>query len=129
VKTQNRSALFYWIPLLAYCALIFYLSSLTFTGSYPLPGDKTIHFVEYSVLGFFVAALLKHYFQLRIVFIILFATLLGGFYGVSDEFHQSFVPGRESSVLDALADVAGSFMGASLYVFYRRLQKSPTPNS
>lgn len=42
-------------------------------------------------------------------------------YGVLDEFHQSFVPGRDASVLDVLAD----FVGAALAVLiiprlYRR---------
>jgi VanZ family protein len=32
-------------------------------------------------------------------------------YGISDEFHQSFVPGRTSDVLDVIADAAGAFLG------------------
>jgi VanZ family protein len=44
---------------------------------------------------------------------VLLATLLGGLYGVSDEFHQSFVPGRYPSISDVIADTAGSLVGAS----------------
>jgi VanZ family protein len=31
-------------------------------------------------------------------------------YAASDEFHQSFVPSREASVLDVLIDTAGSVL-------------------
>jgi VanZ family protein len=36
-------------------------------------------------------------------------------YGVSDEFHQSFVPGRDATVWDVLKDVVGAVIGAWLY--------------
>ena len=34
-------------------------------------------------------------------------------YGISDEFHQSFVSGRTSSVVDLLADAVGALVGIS----------------
>ncbi len=34
-------------------------------------------------------------------------------YGISDEWHQSFVPGRDSSIGDWLADTAGALLLAS----------------
>ena len=37
--------------------------------------------------------------------------------GAIDEYHQRFVPGRDSSLLDFAADIAGTFCGASLGVF------------
>lgn len=50
-------------------------------------------------------------------------------YGIVDELHQSFVPGRTSSVLDVLADVVGAVTVVyfiSRYVQYRtRLNTSP----
>jgi VanZ family protein len=33
-------------------------------------------------------------------------------YGAIDEFHQSFVPGRDCNVWDWLADTLGAFLGA-----------------
>jgi VanZ family protein len=33
-------------------------------------------------------------------------------YGVSDEFHQYFVPGRSVEALDVLADALGGLLGA-----------------
>ena len=37
----------------------------------------------------------------------LFAMIIGTLYGVSDEFHQSFVPGRTASIWDLAADSIG----------------------
>lgn len=44
---------------------------------------------------------------------VLVATLLGGLYGVSDEFHQSFVPNRHPSLSDIAADTIGALAGAT----------------
>jgi VanZ family protein len=45
------------------------------------------------------------------------ATLLATAYGVTDEYHQSFVPGRTSDPADVGKDFAGAALGA---LFYRR---------
>lgn len=39
---------------------------------------------------------------------------LGLFWGVLDEFHQTFTSGREGSVLDVLIDFVGVLLGAGL---------------
>ena len=36
-------------------------------------------------------------------------------YGIIDEFHQSFVPGRYASVLDVLLNLLGAFLGTVIY--------------
>ncbi|MGB5540538.1 MAG: VanZ family protein, partial [Gammaproteobacteria bacterium] len=44
-----------------------------------------------------------------------------GLYGVLDEIHQYFVPGRQADVLDVLADVSGGLLGAGLmFLLLRR---------
>jgi hypothetical protein len=40
------------------------------------------------------------------------AVVLAVLYGISDEFHQSLVPGREPSTLDVLVDGVGALTGA-----------------
>jgi VanZ like family len=42
------------------------------------------------------------------------ATLIASLYGITDEFHQSFVPGRSPDVLDWLADTAGALLATLL---------------
>jgi VanZ family protein len=38
-----------------------------------------------------------------------------GAYGLSDEWHQMYVPGRSVSLLDALADVCGGTLGGASF--------------
>ncbi len=42
-------------------------------------------------------------------------------YGISDEFHQWFVPYRVVSVMDILADIAGSVLGIGIYIKQRKV--------
>jgi VanZ family protein len=53
------------------------------------------------------------------------AILFCGTWGISDEIHQGFVPGRESSAADVAADLAGASAGAlALAAWLRRSQTS-----
>ncbi|MCX6954305.1 MAG: VanZ family protein [Verrucomicrobia bacterium] len=45
----------------------------------------------------------------------LWAVLAASAYGVSDEFHQSFVPGRSVEVADWMADTLGAALAVSAY--------------
>ncbi len=49
--------------------------------------------------------------------------LLTVLYGISDEFHQSFVPGRDSSLADVAADAAGALAGTALLSLLPRNRK------
>lgn len=102
---------------LGYAGLIFFLSS---QSSFPVPRgifsfDKVIHLVEYAVLALLVARALRPWPHAAFGAIVL-ATL----YGVSDEFHQSFVPGRSSDPYDAIADGLGALLGAAAFTFHSR---------
>jgi VanZ family protein len=41
-------------------------------------------------------------------------------YSISDEIHQTFVPGRGGNIIDVLIDSTGSFIGIGLYLKVRR---------
>jgi VanZ family protein len=45
--------------------------------------------------------------------------LIGKGYAQSDEWHQSFVPGRDASLWDVLFDIAGVVAGAITYIRFR----------
>lgn len=65
-------------------------------------------------LGFFLLGGRARHFAVNL------AWLTGSAYGVTDEYHQGFVPGRSLDWKDAVADAAGVFLGillASLVVF------------
>jgi VanZ family protein len=50
---------------------------------------------------------------------LLFAIVTASLYGMTDEAHQLFVPFRESSWLDWLADAVGAVIGAMSWRFLR----------
>ena len=73
-----------------------------------VPGaDKLAHLVLYGVLGASLARGRKLQGHLPHAVLI----LLGALYGASDEWHQSFVPGRHVSALDWMADLCGVAVG------------------
>ena len=69
--------------------------------------SKVLHLAEYAMLGF----LIYPYVSWRNMPLLL-AAAVATVYGVSDELHQLFVPGRECDFFDALTDCAGSIIGA-----------------
>ena len=50
---------------------------------------------------------------------------LASLYGATDEFHQSFVPGRDSDVLDWVADTLGAALGAASATVATRALRRP----
>jgi VanZ family protein len=55
------------------------------------------------------------------------SVLSAGLYGISDEIHQYFVPGRSADVMDVAADFVGAAWGVLLYMCFiiRRTARSP----
>jgi VanZ family protein len=116
--------LFYGGPVLVYAAMIFYLSSLT-RFSEELPSffgfDKLVHFFEYYPLGWLICRWLvsaeRPFFRKHAI---LLTMVVGISYGLSDEWHQSFVPGRDASLWDALFNASGVAVAAFTYRILRR---------
>jgi VanZ family protein len=106
-------------------AAIFVLSSQSKIP--PLPGgltNHTGHFIGYGLLG---GLLLRGFAHARWQGVdsrgawrgIVFASL----YGITDEFHQSFVPGRTPAVDDWIADSAGAAVAVLLIVWIARVRR------
>jgi VanZ family protein len=116
----------YWAPVVLYAGTIFYLSSLPHPDE-QLPSfllkdvsDKVLHAVEYA----FLAVLCYRAFRWGVSgqmasHALLFAVVTASLYGVTDEAHQFFVPFRESSWQDWVADTAGAAIGALSWRFIR----------
>jgi VanZ family protein len=115
-----KSFLGYWLPVIALCAVIFWQSS--FVTPDVLPGwpfqDKLLHGGVYGLL----AALWVRAFNTlrgfhgRRRLLLLAGIALATLYGLSDEWHQSFVPARTADPADLLADFIGSIVGSWLYI-------------
>lgn len=101
---------------LAYLAAIFVQSSFELPPqpeALPDNIDKVLHLLEYGILGFLlqrgiVVGLRRPQLSWWI------PALAGAFFGLTDEFHQLFVPGRSAGWGDVVADVLGSVLGAWL---------------
>ena len=101
----------YRLPALAWAGLIFTLSSIPHLST-PEMGiewsDKLAHGVEYGIFGYLLARAIQSYLPHgSAVRISGWAIALGVLWALSDEFHQYFVPGREVSGTDFLADGVG----------------------
>lgn len=104
-----------WGPVVIYMAAIFYVSSLSHAPLPPGVGDKPAHSVGYLGLAIVVVRALAGGLPARIRWVTVVAALMicvG--YGASDEFHQSFVPGRSAEVADLYADTIGATIGTAL---------------
>ena len=79
---------------------------------------KSAHFSLFAMLGFFVSMAVgrRKFFSFTSAAVLLFCFL----YAVSDEIHQSFVPGRSCELRDMLIDTSGALAGmlASMLVFF-----------
>jgi len=123
IKSRSRIFFEYWLPVLAYAAVILTLSAqprlrppLDFQGA-----DKWMHLLEYGGLGFVLVRAFRVSMPRRDPLVAGLATLgLGLMMAVGDELFQSTVPGRDSSHLDALADLAGIVVAMLLYMAFTR---------
>jgi VanZ family protein len=118
-----------WLPVVLYMAFIFGLSSISETPNLPGGSDKGAHALLYAGLGVLLVRALAGGLRRRItVAIALAATLIGAVYGVSDEFHQHFVPPRQVEALDVVADTIGT--GAAAFALagwsIARRRKAPS---
>ena len=110
-KIDVRKAVTYWVLTAGYMSLIFYLSSQNISlPKLPTNSDKVLHAIIYVPLAFLIYRSLWICRIKKFIFVIAF--VLAGIYGISDEFHQSFVPGRDSSLGDAAADFVGALLGS-----------------
>ncbi len=104
-----------WLPALFVACCNIYLSSQEHIKQMPTfwNADKVVHFFCFAGFSFWVAFAcnIKSYKKVWL------PTLIISLWAVTDEIHQSFTPGRESSALDWFADTAGAFLGAVVFVF------------
>jgi VanZ family protein len=121
--------LLYWVPAILYMAGIFVVSSIPDLG--PLPGgvsDKSGHGVAYAGLGILMLFALVRGRADRVTFRrAAIAVALATAYGVTDEWHQFFVPGRSAEVADVVADAVGATLGVALAAALARLRTRAAP--
>jgi len=116
--TKNKYRFF----LFSYLIVILLVSSIAgrnFPDSKLFTFDKILHVIEYSILGFLVTRSYPGISVIRIVIILLSCFS----FSALDEYWQSFIPGRDSSGFDILADNIGVWIGAGIgiaSIFHKR---------
>ena len=112
---MSASRLFAWLPVVAWAAVIFALSSIphlgTGLGTWDTILRKGAHVTEYAILGLLLVRAIGRELP---------AFLIGVGYAITDEVHQHFVSGRHSSPIDVAIDSTGVLIGLLVFVRARR---------
>jgi hypothetical protein len=136
-------SLLYITPMLAVSGIIFFLSQQPYLVLNPVINhqDKFLHFIAFGVLaaatlfavrlfedgisrlsgtGLSLSGLQAKSMSLsRLILTGLGVVLFCLLYGISDELHQFFIPGRNCCIYDLLADVAGAVIVVLLWFYFR----------
>lgn len=125
-------ALFHTLPLIGMMAVIFLLSQQP-GNTLPMPSffgaDKIAHFLAYGLLAAAALHTFNSFLGDRLkpggvgLLVVVFCIL----YGISDEFHQSFVPLRSVSASDVLADGIGALCSVLWWLRTNRQKNQQTP--
>jgi VanZ family protein len=142
---QLRFAIRAWGPVILVMVMIFISSAqpkhrqpgnpdlVYFSGVMPIfhGGWETLikkgaHVLAYGVLtALSFRAFAQHHFNLRLTALRTMALVM--IFALTDEWHQSFVPGRHSSGLDIGFDFAGVLLASVLLFFLARLPVQTKP--
>ena len=120
----------HWLPVLLYVALIFTLSSMPhLQAPFHFPNaDKVMHIGEYGLLGLLLVRALHTIARLESMLAAgLLALVIGVAIGGADELYQRGVPGRESSILDVVADTLGVSLSQIAYAWAHRPRDAAAP--
>jgi VanZ family protein len=103
-----------WGPVLAWMAFLFAVSSRTSWGPISDAPDWMTHAVGYAVLAVLACRALGRGLGRPVTArVAVLAVVISTLYGVTDELHQSLVPGRTPDAWDVLKDLAGAVAGAA----------------
>jgi len=104
----------YYTRLLQHNDYMFLLSPF-----YPLlkQQDKVLHILLYFGFGILLFLTLKS-MDRPVIKALALAFFIGILYGATDEFHQSFVPGRSANIMDFVADITGLLFAMSIFIIF-----------
>lgn len=97
---------------------IFFFSSLTKTDLKQMPevSDILTHGAVYGLLGALLYFSFYRYPSVK-------AVVLSSLYGISDEFHQSFIPGRTPEIKDLIVDTTAALISVLLIKLFSRISQ------
>lgn len=127
-----RTKIFNWLLVFLWMLLIFYLSDQPdLKSSLPTITDlilrKAAHIIEYAILFLLLLRVWRNYnweFQASLFFAFFFSLL----YALSDEYHQSFVAGRQGKIMDVVIDSFGALIAMVGVTKNRSVKGNDFPN-
>jgi VanZ family protein len=113
-----------WLPAVLIMGVIFYFSSIPSQempnfGSWDTLVKKSGHMLGYALLGLAYLRGINSY-RWQTILITLAGVVL---YAISDEYHQSFVAGRTSTLVDVGIDTIGAIAGQFIVGLIPSLRK------
>lgn len=126
-RSTFRRILLYWLPVVVWVGVIFLFSANPTTRASEIRWQdfivkKTAHMVVYAILSLLIYRALKTGgMEIRKAgYYSIFFSII---YGFTDEFHQSFTPGREPTFRDVAFDATGSIL--AIYFVWKYFSKTP----
>ena len=123
---KNKSIAVY-APLVIYWMILFIATTLP-SAHIPKTGinDKIEHLLGYFVLTFLLSNFLFFQNKKKVLkkFPVSAALVIAALYGVIDEVHQYFIPGRLCDFYDWTADVTGALAAGLLYLIIKKYFQS-----
>lgn len=102
----------YWLPVLLWCGVIYYLSSVPdlksdFPDKWDFVFRKIAHMGEYAVLAYLAFRAFGQDLSLKksLAYSVIFSVT----YSLTDEYHQTFITGRSGNLEDVFIDSLGVF--------------------
>lgn len=126
-KKEWTKASKFILPVIVWASVIFTFSSFptVSTSNFYLWDfllKKSAHFVEYGILATLIYRALINY-GVKDRHAAITSVFIAFTYGLSDEFHQSFVPGRGPKFTDVLIDTVGAWL--FVYVIISNVKSLP----
>ncbi len=105
-----------WLPVLIWAGVIFWFSSQEINKPAPFNWPdfivkKTAHVIEYAIFYWLLFRAVSQKNKLINKKSFLLTLILIIFYALTDEWHQTFIPGREGTLRDVGFDTIGGLFG------------------
>jgi len=111
-----------WLPVLLWCSIIFYLSSIPglklFYGVTDIILRKLAHMTEYFVLMLLLYRAFRKSCRMKFGTLLFSSAFLSFLYALSDEYHQTFILNRSGNFIDVAIDSIGIFAAVFVYLKY-----------
>lgn len=113
-----------WLPFISCAAIIYYLSDQPdLKSDLPVVWDfvfrKIAHMLEYAIFAWLAIRVLRFGGGYKFNHALVLGAVIAVLYAVSDEYHQTFIFGREGRIRDVIIDSVGV---AVLIWYYRRVK-------